>query len=346
MVSAASQVDIGRLQLMGAPGFRFYKDLYPEHRAGGLNYYPYSSIKSGFTPGWTVAAADPVAAAADITVAVAPGTALIDAQDAALSSAVNLTFTPEDLVNGDNFFRIFANPTRLLQPVVAVSGVYTPPTTRLNGDPIDDGDRYAECVDFQNHLEAHTFFKREAGMWKQVDPSFEPPDVPTQQGRNRVFGNKTARKLTASNFMVNMVEAPIYIAGQFPIYGYSPARANLRNPASLEIATVKAYYHVLPLNVTADFTNGSTSVTLDYAYRSLFADVAASVSSTATLAIDGAALAAAGYNAATGVITLAAAYAGTTGTAQVLITPVTAGNNFLFSVGKSELIASANLTNP
>lgn len=346
MVSAASQVDTGRLQLMGAPGFRFYKDLYPDHRAGGLNYYPFSSIRSGFTPSWTVAAANPVATAADITVAVAPGSALIDAQDASLSSSVDITFTPEDLVNGDNYFRIFANPTRLLQPVVAASGVYTPPTTRLNGDPIDDGDRYAECVDFLNHLEAHTFYKREAGVWKQVDPSFEPPDLPVQEGRNRVFGNKTARKLTASNFMVNMVEAPIYIAGQFPIYGYSPARANLRNPASLEIATVKAYYHVLPLSVTADFTNGSTTVTLDYAYRSLFADIAASVVSTATLAIDGAALAVSGYDAATGEITLAANYTGTTGSAQVLITPVTPANTFLFSVGKSELIASANFTNP
>lgn len=346
MVSAANKVDSGRLQLMGAPGFRFFKDLYPGSRSGGLNYYPYSSIKSGFTPSWTLAAANPTSAAANVTVAIAPGTALIDAQDASLASAVNVTFTPEDIIDGENYFRIFAAPTRALQPVTSVSGVYTPPTTRLNGDPVQDGDRYAECVDYPTHLEAHTFYKLQGGVWGVVDPSFEAPDHPSQEGRNRIFGNKCHRKLTLSNFMVNALEVPIFIATQFPIYGYAPARANLRNPASLEIATAVLDYYVLPLNVTATFTSGSPSVTLDYPYRSMFADIVASIVSTTTLAIDGEPLAASGYNAATGVITLADNYAGTSGAAQVLITPVTAGNNYILSLGKSELIPSGNLTNP
>lgn len=362
MVASASLVETGRIPLMGAPGFRFYKDLYPEQRKGGLNYYPYSSIKSGFAPSWTIAAGNSAASAAAVTVAIAPGSALIDAQNAVLASSVNVTFTPEEIANGDNYFRIFVSPTRVLQPVVANSGVFTPPTTRLNGDPVQDGDRYVESVDYPEHLEARGdgFYRLEFGTWVKVDPSFERPDFPVQEGYNRVFGAKCHPKLALGNFSVNAMEAPIFVNGGFPLNAYSPARARLRNPASLEIATAKLYYHILPLSITATFTNGSTDVTLeapssfvDYPgreeqviSRAIFADIAASVISTATLAIDGAAIAAAGYDAATGVVTLGAAYTGTTGTKQVLITPVTAGNNVIRSVAKSELIASENFTNP
>lgn len=362
MVAAASLVESGRIPLMGAPGFRFFKDLYPDSRKGGLSYYPYSSIKAGFTPSWSLAAANSVAAPANVTVAVGAGTALIDAQDAALASSVNVTFTPEEVVNGDNYFRVFVSPTRVLQPVVASNGVFTPPTTRLNGDAVEDGDRYVECVDYPDYLEARGdgFYRLEYGTWVKVDPSFERPDHPVQEGYNRTFGAKTVSKLTLSNFTVNAMEAPIYINGGFPVNAYSPARARLRNPASLEVVTAKLYYHVLPLPISATFTNGSTSVQLenpsaviDYPgrqeqviSRAIFADLAASVVSTATLAIDGAAIAASGYDAATGVITLGSAYAGTTGTKQVLITPVTPANVYVLSVNKSELIPSTNFTNP
>lgn len=362
MVAAASLVESGRIPLMGAPGFRFFKDLYPDSRKGGLSYYPYSSIKSGFTPSWTLSVANPVATPANVTVAVAAGTALIDAQDAALTSGVNVTFTPEEVSNGENYFRVFVSPTRVLQPVVASNGVFTPPTTRLNGDAVQDGDRYVECVDYPEHLEARGdgFYRLQYGTWVKVDPSFEKPDFPVQEGYNRTFGAKTVSKLALSNFTVNAMEAPIYINGGFPLNSYSPARARLRNPASLEIATANLYYHVLPLSITATFTNGSGSVQLENpsAYidypgrqeqvisRAIFADLAASVAATTTLAIDGAAIAADGYDAATGVITLAANYTGTTGTKQVLITPVTPANIYVLSTSKSELIPSGNFTNP
>lgn len=346
MVTAASEVQSGLLPLMGAPGFRFFKDLYPDSRSGGLNYYPYSAIKSGFDVSWSVAAAAPALAPAAMTVAVQPGRALIDSQDAVLASAVNIVFTPEEVFNGENFFRIFAAPTRVIQPVVALNGVYSAPTTRLNGDPIQDGDGYVECVDFPQHLEAHNFYKMEAGVWKSYDPAFETSTYPVQQGRNRVYGNGTHRKLTLSNFMVNALEVPIYIATQFPIFGYQPARANLRNPASLEVATAKLYYHVLPLDLTATFTNGSDQVIVEYAYRGIFNDLVASITDTAALAIDGAALATAGYDPTTGAITLAAPYAGTDGSKQVVVTPSTPDQNYILSPGLSELIPSENLTNP
>lgn len=362
MVAAASLVETGRIPLMGAPGFRFFKDLYPQSREGGLGYYPYSSIKSGFTPSWSLSTANPVATPANITVAIGAGTALIDAQDAALASSVNVVFTPEEVSNGDNYFRIFVSPTRVLQPVVASGGVFTPPTTRLNGDAVQDGDRYVECVDYPDHLEARGdgFYRLEYGTWVKVDPSFERPDFPVQAGYNRVFGAKTVSKLALSNFTVNAVEAPIYINGGFPLNSYSPSRARLRNPASLALVTAKVYYHVLPLAITATFTNGSPSVQIEppSAYvdypgreeqvvsRAIFADLAASVTSTATLSIDGAALAAGGYNATTGVVTLGANYAGTSGTKQVLVAPVTPANIYVLSVAKSELIPTTNFTNP
>jgi hypothetical protein len=346
MVTSADNIEVGKLQLMGTPGFRFYKDLYPTQRDGGLSYYPYAAIKSGFTPSWTLAAANSAAAAAAVTVAVAAGTALIDGQDANLASAVNVTFTPEDIINGDNFFRIFIAPTRVLQPVVASAGVYTPPTTRLNGDAVADGDKYAQCIDFENHLETRKFFKLDGGVWKEFDYSFETAGAPYQKGQNRLSGNACHRKLTASNFMVNQIEVPIYVGAQFPVWSYQPARQRFRNPASLLVAEAKLHFYVLPLNVTATFENGSDQVILDYAYRSTFADIVNSVVATTTLAIDGAAIDAAGYDAATGAITLGAVYAGTTGTKQVTITPVTPANVLIRSLGKSELFPSTNLTNP
>jgi hypothetical protein len=362
MVAAASLVESGRIPLMGAPGFRFFKDLYPDSRRGGLSYYPYSSIKAGFTPSWTLTETNSVATPGNVTIAVAPGTALIDAQDAALASSVNVVFTPEEVTNGDNFFRVFVSPTRVLQPVVANNGVFTPPTTRLNGDAVQDGDRYVECVDYPEHLEARGdgFYRREFGVWVKVDPSFERTDYPVQEGYNRTFGAKTASKLTLSNFTVNAMEAPIYINGGFPLNSYSPSRARLRNPASLEIVTAKLYYHVLPLRISATFTNGSNSVQLenpskvvDYPgrqeqviSRALFEDLATSVANTNTLQIDGATLATGGYNATTGVITLGANYTGTSGIKQVLVTPVTSANIYVLSVQKSELMPSTNYTNP
>jgi len=344
--TAISQINTGLKPYLGAPGFRFIKDLYPTSREGGLNYYPYSAVKNGLTPSWTLAAAAPVSTPANITVAVAAGQALLDSQVANLTTGVNVVITPQGINNGDNYFRIFLNPTRIVQPVVASGGTFTPPTTRLNGNAVQNGDIYAQAVDYPDHLEAFAFYQLSAGTWSVVDPAFIPPTVPAQRGRNRVFGNNTDPVVNVNNFTVNQIEVPIYIATQFPVYGYKPAPANLRNPASLEIATLDAYYYVLPLNISGTFTNGSTSVTLDLASQATFADIVNSIPATTALALDGAALAASGYNATTGVVTLAANYSGTSGDKQVLLTPVTSGNDYIMSVGLSQLYPTENLTNP
>jgi hypothetical protein len=344
MVSALSQVQTGLRSYNGAPGFRFIKDIFPGYRQGGISYYPFSSIKSGFTPSWSLAAADPLAAAADVTVAIAPGSALLDGQNANLASSLNVTFTPEDLVTGDNYFRIFLNPTRTLQPVVSNGGVYTPPTTRLNGDPIEDGDLYAEAVDFPRELEAFAFYKRIQGAWTPFDPTFSAPAMPVQSGQKRTFGGECHSKVALGNISINAVEIPIYIAAGYPSFGYRPARAKLREPASLELVTAKLHYHVLPMALSVTFTNGSATAEVSYEHRSDFADVINSIVDLATLEVDGLAFTA--YNAATGAITLSAAYAGTSGTNQVLLTPATPGEDFILSVNRSELSASTNLTNP
>ena len=346
MVFALTQITSAQVPYFGAPGFRFIKDLYPASRAGGLNFYPYSSIKSGLTPSWTLASADPAAAPANLSVTISSGQALLDAQPASLTNNVTLTFTPEGVATGLNFFNVFLNPTRILQPIVSVGGVFTPPTTLLNGDPVLDGHFYAQCVDFPLFLEAYNFYQRQSGVWTQVDPSFITPSVPVQQGKNRVFGNNAVSKVTSTNFTINAVEVPIYIATQFPIFAYQPARANLRSPASLGVVSVVPYYYVLPLALTATFTNGSPSVQVDYAYRSMVADLTSSVVATTTLAIGGQALAASAYNPATGVLTLATNWAGTTGDQQVTITPVTPGNIYVLSVNLSQLLPTENLTNP
>jgi hypothetical protein len=346
MVSAITQVQTGLRPYQGAPGFRFLKDLYPTHRSGGLNYYPYCSIQSGLTPSWSLAAGAPVAVPANLTVAIAPGNAILDSQPATLSTSVNLVFTPEDVADGYNYFRVFLNPTRILQPVVASGGVYTPPTTLLNGDAVQDGDKYLEAIDFPDHLEGRAFYVREGGVWKNYDPSFATPDVPVQQGRNRVYGNGTRPKVALSNFTINAVEVPIYLATGYPIFGYQPARANLRNPASLEIVTAEVYYHVLPKVVTGTFINGDADVTVAYAERDSIADLMSSVTNTNVLALDGETLDTGAYNSATGVITLGAPYTGTSGTKEVLLTPVTPANVYVLSPGKSNLVASTNFTNP
>lgn len=344
MVSALTQVQTGLRAYSGAPGFRFIKDLFPSYRQGGISYYPFSSIKSGFTPSWTLAAAAPAAVAADITVDIAPGMALLDGQNANMSSAISVAFTPEDLMTGANYFRIFLNPTRVLQPIISSAGVYTPPTTRLNGDPVQDGDRYLECVDFPEHLEGFSFYKRVEGAWVNYDPIFEAPAIPAQSGQKRMYGGECHSKVNLNNITINMLEAPIYLSAGYPAYAYRPARAKMREPASLELAAAKLYYYVLPLNVSATFTNGSTTATLEYAYRSDMADIVASIPAITDLELDGVGLTA--YDAATGEVTLASAYAGTSGTGQVLLTPAVAGNDIILSIARSELEASENLTNP
>jgi hypothetical protein len=329
--------------LTGAPGFRFWKDLYPSGRQGGLSYYPYSSIISGLAATWSLSAGAPAASAANVTVAVAAGSAYLDGQIAQLASSANVTVTPGAVVNGVNTYRVYLNPTRKLMPIALGASA---PTTRLNGDAVADGDIYATCIDFGEYFGATGFFERVAGVWTSFDPSFKAPVLPAQPGKQRQWGGENHPRLAAGNFTVNQVEKKVYIENLYPPYTNSNSKALLRDVASLEVATASLYYHVLPLPVEATFTNGATAVTVALPFRSLFADIAASVTNTNALAIDGAALATGGYNAGTGVITLGANYTGTTGTKVVNVTPVTPANVVILSPARSVLAASMNLTNP
>lgn len=338
MVSAITEVQSGLRPYQGAPGFRFVQHLFPGLRQGGISYYPFSSIKSGLTPSWTLAASNPVATPANITVAVAAGAALLDGQSATLASSANVTFTPEDIVQGKNFFRVFLNPTRVMQPITTG----TPPTTRLNGDAVANGDMYLECADLPDHLEGRSFYRRTNGAWTLVDPSFEKPAVPVNAGQKRVWGNECHPKVTADNFTVNAIEAPIYLASNYPIFGYSPARSNMRQPASLEVATAQVYYVTLPYSLTV--TVATAAATVVSPNKEEVDAIFASVAATTSLTIEGQAVSS--YDAATGVITLAAAPSGGNGTRQVTLVPATPANVYLRIPSFSELLASENLTNP
>ena len=329
--------------ITGAPGFRFWKDLYPTGRQGGFSYYPYSSVAGGLTVSWSLAAANPSATPQAAVVSVAAGTAYLDGQLATLASSVNVATAPTTAVEGFNLRNVYLNPTRVLTPV-ALGG--SAPTTRLNGDAVAAGDAYCKAVDYGDYFSATEFFRYNGTSWALIDPSFEAPAMPAQSGKNRTWGGECHAKLASANFTVDQIEKRIYVENLYPPYVSSNSKALLRDVASLELANASLYYYVLPEPVTATFTNGSTTVTVAAASRPLVADIAASIVATTTIAIDGAALAASGYNSTTGVITLAAAYTGTTGVKTVNITPVTAANIYVLSPARSILTGSGNLTNP
>lgn len=320
--------------LSGAPGFRFYKDLYPSGRDGGLSYYPYSSIANGLTPSISLSTAAP-AAAPTVTVAVAAGRAYLDGQLANLASSSNVTLNVLPGLNGITDYDVFVNPTRKLVPIPVGGSI---PTTLLNGAAVQDGDMYATCIDFGEYFGATEFFRLGGGTWSAFDPTFSAPELPAQPGKNRSFGGAIRPALAASNLTINQVEKKVYIENLYPPYTNSNSKALIRDVASLYVGTVKLYVHVLPRPVTATFTNGNASVTVAAVDRALVADIAASVSNTNTLQIDGATLNAAGYNAGTGVITLGAVYTGTTGTKVVDITPVTAPNIHVVSPALSSVM--------
>ena len=329
--------------LTGAPGFRFWKDLYPTGRQGGLSYYPYSSVANGLTLSWSLAAANPSATPQAAAVTVGAGTAYLDGQLATLASSVNVATAPTTAVDGFNLRNVYLNPTRVLTPV-ALGG--SAPTTRLNGDAVAAGDAYCKAIDYGEYFSATEFLRYNGTSWVTVDPTFEAPAMPAQSGKNRTWGGECHAKVTSSNFTVDQIEKRIYVENLYPPYVSSNSKALLRDVGSLEVANVSLFYYVLPEAVTATFTNGSTTVTVAAASRSLVADIVASIVATTTIAIDGAALAVSGYNGGTGVITLAAAYAGTSGPKTVNITPVTAANIYVLSPARSILTSSGNLSNP
>lgn len=236
-----------------APGFRFLKDLYPASRGMGLELYPYSSIYTGLTASWTLTTGT-VATAQSVT--ISPGTAYLDGQLATLAASATVSITPNaySITNGtSNNFYIVLNPTRNLQPILSNPG--TPPTTLLNGNAIGVGNQYAICYDRGDSLVATTFYKygpsasdvtasdlgdaiSTSNAWFKIDPSFETPTVPAQQGQNRMWGGDNVPVVTASNFTVNSAEAPIFIGTQYPPYVSSNSLAQLRQCGSLLIATL------------------------------------------------------------------------------------------------------------
>ena len=329
--------------LTGAPGFRFYKDLYPSGRAGGLSYYPYSSIIAGLTASISLAAAAPAATPANVTVAVTAGRAYLDAQIATLASGLNVTLTPTVGAAGLTNYELYVNPTRMLR-VVPIGD--PAPTTLLNGAAVQDGDMYATAVDFGEYFGAVDFYRYQGGLWTLLDPSFAAPELPAQPGKNRSWGAANRPVLAAGNFTFNAVEKRVYKENLYPPYTNSNSKALIHDSASLALATVGLYVHVLPVPVTATFTNGSPTVTVAAADRALVADIMASVTNTNLLAFDGATLATGGYNAGTGVITLGANYGGTSGTKLAEITAVTPANVHIVSPARSLVTLSENLTNP
>jgi hypothetical protein len=329
--------------LTGAPGFRFYKDLYPSNRAGGMSYYPYSSIINGLTPSINISAAAPAATVANVTVAVSAGRAYLDGQIASLASSANVVFTPVSGVEGILRYDVYLNPTRMLRPIALGAAA---PTTLLNGAAVQEGDMYAECIDYGEYFGAKDFFLRTGTTWTKFDPTFAKAAIPAQSGKNRSWGAENRPQLGAGNLTVNQLEKRVFIETLYPPYTSSMSKALLHDTASLYLGSVDLFVHVLPKPVTATLTNGNTAVTIAAADRPLVADIVASIPNTNTLVIDGAAVATAGYNAGTGVLTLAASFAGTSGTRLVNITPSVGANVNIVSPARSSVDLSENFTNP
>lgn len=222
------------LNEQATPGFRYLKDLFPASRGMGLNYYPFSSIQNGLTPAWTAATGNNTVAQ---TVTISAGSAYLDGQLATLAASVSVTVTPGTVVNGENLYHIFLNPSRRLVPTTG-----SVPTTLLNGVAVADGDMYAICDSREDYLIANSFYKRVSGAWQAFDPSFEAPPVPSQAGKNRTWGGNCSPVIALGNFSVNTIEKKAYIGTNYPPYTNSNSMALLRDSASLHIATLSLVY--------------------------------------------------------------------------------------------------------
>jgi hypothetical protein len=344
--------------LYGAPGFRFYKDLYPNSREGGLSYYPYSSIISGLALQIAaIAPSAPVALSgiAPLPVTIKSGRAYLDSLISNLASDVILNLDPVASAGnmpplaGVNKFDIFLNPTRKLQ-MVPVGG--TPPTTLLNGDPVKDGDLYATAVDDGESFVTKDFYQLQGGIWSSFDPTFSAPTIPAQRGRNRTFGNDAYPKVSLSNVSVNAIEKEIYVGTMYPHYTSSNSKAVLRKSASLFLGTVSLFYYVLPVPITANVTSGSASVVVSVADAAKVNALVLAASNADDFALSGSSsvgagtIAANGWNNSTRTLTLSAPAASTANEVTLNIIPAAPGTNYLISPTLSEVILSDNLSNP
>lgn len=340
--------------LTGTPGFRFLWQLYPTGRSGGLTYYPqYTSVEKGLDPSWSVPVASGLTTVpTSYTVAVAAGTSYLDGEIAKLATGVNVIVNPGDAsfappVNGINNYQIYLSPTRRLRPVPFGS---TPPTTYLNGDAIGAGAEYAQCIDFGDYLSATDFYRYDGSAWGKFDPTFTAPALPAQPGKNRIWGNVSLPKVTASNFTVRAQEKRVYIETKYPPYTSSNSKALLRDGCSLEIANLALYYYVLPLSIKVATTAASASITTDAATAAVLADMVAAAGSVSTLAVR--LTGPSGFFTGGGASSNITAISGTTITtaatviannAEVTLTiqPQTTGRNFLLAPAKSALLVNS-----
>ena len=230
------------VESLAAPGFRTLKDIYPDARGMGLSYYPYSSVYNGLNPTWTAtpSTGTPKVPAAQ-TVAISAGQAYLDSELSTLAAGVSLVVNPNTLgvLPGLNYYYIFLNPTRKLVPIVRGSAA---PTTLLNGVAVANCDKYALCNDLGEYLTTDTFYKRVSGQWVDYNPVFEAPPVPAQKGKNRTWGGESSPVVALSNFSVNAVEKKVYVGTKYPPYTSSNSMAELRDCASLHIATLILSY--------------------------------------------------------------------------------------------------------
>lgn len=231
------------VESLAAPGFRTLKDIYPDARGMGLSYYPYSSVFTGLNPTWTPTASTgttPKVPAAQ-TVNISSGKAYLDSELSTLASDVSLVINPNTLgvSPGLNYYHIFLNPTRKLVPIVRGSSA---PTTLLNGVAVSNGDKYALCNDIGEYLTTDTFYKRVAGQWVAYNPIFEAPPASAQTGKNRTWGGESSPVITLSNLSINAVEKKIYVGTKYPPYTSSNSMAELRDCASLHLATLVLSY--------------------------------------------------------------------------------------------------------
>ena len=116
------------------------------------------------------------------------------------------------------------------------------PTTLLNGVAVANGDKYALCNDIGEYLTTDTFYKRVSGQWVAYNPIFEAPPVPAQKGKNRTWGGESSPVIALSNFSINAVEKKVYIGTKYPPYTSSNSMAELRDCASLHIASLILNY--------------------------------------------------------------------------------------------------------
>ena len=260
----------------GAPGFRFWTDIYESMRRGGLKYYPYSAIIEGFGISYTGAgpSADQVLAATPIAVDVdiATGECYLDGEVSKATAGATFPHTvniaPAAVTYGVNEFCVFLHPTRTTVVSSLVPGAVGAPTAHLSGEAFAEGHLWALATfvpdpigtnssNTKDYWVATKFYQFTNGVWVDFDPTFAPP---TLEGYNYIFGNGMTKGFSHLNVFLDQGEQLVYHKTMYPPYVNDNSHALMRADASLLLATAKLYYAVFPLlfkNVNVDDTAGT-----------------------------------------------------------------------------------------